>query len=112
MEAATGLTDVVLSAQEWRVVSGRARPQSHRWAPGGNTLRPTSARPGEATFTLTTRPTPKQQQYARVGDAKQIGDSDCASWRRSSSILALTRGRRRMCFALLWMLAFVIAFIA
>ena len=27
-----------------------------------NTLRPRSARPGEATFTLTTRPTPKQQQ--------------------------------------------------
>ena len=27
-----------------------------------NTLRPKSARPGEATFTLTTRPTPKQQQ--------------------------------------------------
>ena len=27
-----------------------------------NTMRPTSARPGEATFTLTTRPTPKQQQ--------------------------------------------------
>jgi hypothetical protein len=26
-----------------------------------NTLRPKSARPGEATFTLTTRPTPKQQ---------------------------------------------------
>ena len=27
-----------------------------------NTMRPRSARPGEATFTLTTRPTPKQQQ--------------------------------------------------
>ena len=27
-----------------------------------NTMRPKSARPGEATFTLTTRPTPKQQQ--------------------------------------------------
>ena len=27
-----------------------------------NTLRPKSARPGEATFNLTTRPTPKQQQ--------------------------------------------------
>jgi hypothetical protein len=27
-----------------------------------NTLRPRSARPGETTFTLTTRPTPKQQQ--------------------------------------------------
>jgi transposase len=27
-----------------------------------NTMRPSSARPGEATFTLTTRPTPKQQQ--------------------------------------------------
>ena len=27
-----------------------------------NTLRPKNARPGEATFTLTTRPTPKQQQ--------------------------------------------------
>jgi hypothetical protein len=27
-----------------------------------NTLRPKSARPGEATFTLTTRPNPKQQQ--------------------------------------------------
>ncbi len=27
-----------------------------------NTLRPKSAKPGEATFTLTTRPTPKQQQ--------------------------------------------------
>jgi transposase len=27
-----------------------------------NTIRPKSARPGEATFTLTTRPTPKQQQ--------------------------------------------------
>jgi len=27
-----------------------------------NTLRPKSTRPGEATFTLTTRPTPKQQQ--------------------------------------------------
>ena len=27
-----------------------------------NTLRPKSARPGEAAFTLTTRPTPKQQQ--------------------------------------------------
>jgi transposase len=27
-----------------------------------NTLKPRSARPGEATFTLTTRPTPKQQQ--------------------------------------------------
>jgi hypothetical protein len=26
-----------------------------------NTMRPSSARPGEATFTLTTRPTPKQQ---------------------------------------------------
>lgn len=27
-----------------------------------NTMRPSSARPGESTFTLTTRPTPKQQQ--------------------------------------------------
>ena len=27
-----------------------------------NTLRPKSTRPGEATFTLTTRPTPKRQQ--------------------------------------------------
>ena len=27
-----------------------------------NTMRPKSARPGEATFTLTTRPTPRQQQ--------------------------------------------------
>jgi hypothetical protein len=27
-----------------------------------NTMRPRSARPGEATFTLTTRPSPKQQQ--------------------------------------------------
>ena len=27
-----------------------------------NTLRPAGARPGEATFSLTTRPTPKQQQ--------------------------------------------------
>jgi hypothetical protein len=27
-----------------------------------NTMRPRSARPGEATFTLTTRPDPKQQQ--------------------------------------------------
>ena len=27
-----------------------------------NTMRPRSARPGEAPFTLTTRPTPKQQQ--------------------------------------------------
>jgi hypothetical protein len=27
-----------------------------------NTMRPRSARPGEATSTLTTRPTPKQQQ--------------------------------------------------
>ena len=27
-----------------------------------NTMRPSSARPGEATFTLTTRPTPKQQE--------------------------------------------------
>jgi hypothetical protein len=27
-----------------------------------NTMRPKGAKPGEATFTLTTRPTPKQQQ--------------------------------------------------
>ena len=27
-----------------------------------NTMRPRSARPGEATFTLVTRPNPKQQQ--------------------------------------------------
>src|SRR5262245_22087902 len=34
-----------------------------------NTLRPRSARPGEATFTLTTRPTPKQQQALDLVDA-------------------------------------------
>jgi transposase len=34
-----------------------------------NTLKPRSARPGEATFTLATRPTPKQQQALDLVDA-------------------------------------------
>jgi transposase len=37
------------------------RLMTHLAAIVRNTMRPTSARPGEATFTLTTRPTPKQQ---------------------------------------------------
>ena len=51
-----------------RTLADGTRPMSfgrlleHLGTIARNTMRPKSARPGEATFTLTTRPTPKQQQ--------------------------------------------------